>query len=372
MKVFVAFTYFFLSVLIPVGLGFLGVVLAPDKLVADRQMIQSLKKDSDGLEGVLTDAVSRERLSYPGALAGAIGRYERGVVRLLVCRDKEQAKALFKSYSQKAAEGAGAHQTSGPNYHSYTIPGTRIAGRIELIDEAILHAEASAAETAEELIRHSGIVRPNPKANWMTEVFRTPKHFLLVTLSVLVYAAVQLPIWNRVGSWAAKIGPRPGIIAVSEAELRRRLLSINDSDVPFQVIEKKGGTLEAVWRLADAKWAGLASLNKVRELRVIQLRLHEGSKICRALDIGKSVKATADGLELGFSLSGFFFRGIIFTQWEYEVQYGITFSDGTVRFGKAYEYRFDHDELQKPIVETIIGSGWEYRPVLFLSRILGG
>jgi hypothetical protein len=137
-------------------------------------------------------------------------------------------------------------------------------------------------------------------------------------------------------------------------------------------VEKRGGKMEATWRLADAKWAGVLTLNKVTELRVIQLRPCAERKICRAVDIGKSVRATGDGLEMGFSLSGYFFRGIVFGQWEFERQYGFTFRDGTIRFEKVYEYKFSQEELRRPIVELVTASGWEYRPVLFISRILGG
>lgn len=188
----------------------------------------------------------------------------------------------------------------------------------------------------------------------------------------LLYAAFQLRIWNRVGSWAANVPAKEGVTPVSEAELRERLLAVNDQDLPFQIVEKKGRKLEATWRLADAKWAGVLSLNSVKEVRVIQLRLCQERNVCHALDIGKSLRASADGLAARFSITGFLFRGITFAQREHEIQYGFTFRDGKVRFEKVYEYKFDHEDLRGPIVEIVTGSGWHYRPVLFISRILRG
>jgi hypothetical protein len=372
MKVLIAFIYFFSSILVPIGLCFLGVTLAPEKTAVNRESLLALAKGSGLENNILPDAVSKEPFSYPGALNGTAIQYKEGSVRILFFRDKIEAAGVFKIYAKERSEGSGVHQRSGPDYFFYSIPERGVAGRIEHLDEVIIHAEAHDPEAASKLVMRSGIVYPNPKANWMTEVFRTDQYLYHLIIAFLIYAAIQLRLWNRVGSWAAKVDPEPGIMPVSEDELVSRLLSINDADLPFQVIKKRGGKLEATWRLANAKWAGIATLNKVTELRVIQLRLDDRGKVCRALDIGRSVRKTVDGLEMGFSLTGFIFRGIIFKQWEYEVQYGITIKDGKIDFGKVYEYKFDHDELKGIIVETVIKSGWEYRPVLFISKILGG
>jgi hypothetical protein len=175
-----------------------------------------------------------------------------------------------------------------------------------------------------------------------------------------------------VGSWAASVYPRPGVLPVSESELRQRLLAINDLDVPFKVSERKDGKLDVTWRLADAKWAGLMNANKVNQVQIIRLRLSEKDRACRAVDIIKSLRATADGLSMGFSLSFSFFRGIILGQWEYEKQHGLIFKDDGLTFDTAYEYEFRHEELKNPIVNIVVQSGWQYKPVMFISKILGG
>ena len=372
MKVLVAFAYFFLSILAPIGLMALVALTAPEPYVLVEENLPDLRKGSGDWSRVLPNAGSWETFSVPGALAGVSGRQGGATVRVLVCAGKEEAGRVLKSYGEKVARAAGVHQSSGPGYKTYTIPEKGVAGRVERIDRVILHVESPDDAVIEGLLLDSGVVRANPRANWRTSLFRTGGYIPQLIFGILIYAALQLRIWNRVASWAARVPPRPGVVPVSESELRSRLLAINDADVPFQVQEKSAGKLEATWRLADAAWAGLATLNQVRELRVIQLRPDEKRKICRALDIGKSVRSTAHGLELGFSLWGFCCRGITFGQWEREVQYGFTFRDGRPRFEKVYEYKFSHEEIRKPIVEVITGSGWEYRPVLFISSILGG
>jgi len=81
---------------------------------------------------------------------------------------------------------------------------------------------------------------------------------------------------------------------VSEAELRQRLLAINTMDVPFHVVEKKGKKLDVVWRLADAKWVGLMTANKISRVEIMRLRLSDRDKSCRVVEISKAIKASAD------------------------------------------------------------------------------
>jgi hypothetical protein len=143
-------------------------------------------------------------------------------------------------------------------------------------------------------------------------------------------------------------------------------------DVPFHVVGKKGNKLDVVWRLADAKWVGLMTANKVSRVEIMRLRLSDRDKSCRVVEISKAIKLSADGTTMQFAFSFSFFRGIVFGQWEYEKQFGLIFKDGGLTFDTAYEYKFSLSELKNPIVNIIVSSGWSYKPVIFFSRILGG
>jgi hypothetical protein len=372
MKTILALAYFFGSILIIFGLLWFGFFLAPPEFILDREAAaveHGALKNSDRL---FPNLKSIEPFHYPGALAGLAGQNDDCKVWLLVCTDKKQAKSIFESYAKKVTARFGIHQSSGPNYHNYKDPKAGIWGRIKRIDEVVLHVEAGNEETIDQTFKQSGLITPNPKANLLTDIYHTDKYFLPIVIFIIVYAAIQLPIWNRVGSWAVTVYPKPGVLPVGESELRQRLLAINDLDVPFKVTERKDGKLDVTWRLADAKWAGLMTMNKVTITQMIRLRLSEKDRACRAVDIIKSVRATADGLRMGFFLSFSFFRGIIFGQWEYEKQYGLIYKDGRLTFDTAYEYKFRHDELKNPIVNIVVQSGWEYKPVMFISKILGG
>jgi hypothetical protein len=189
---------------------------------------------------------------------------------------------------------------------------------------------------------------------------------------LLLYFLLLIPLWGRVASWAATVLPKPGVEPVSEAELRQRLLAINETDSPLQVIEGKKGKMDIVWRLADAKWAGLMTLNKIKRTQIIRIKLSGEDSACRAIDISKTIRGSADArtLHLGFSFS--FFRGIVFFQKEYETQYGLVYKAGRLAIDNAYRYTFSGAEMKSPVMQIVKDSGWRYKPVMFFSRWLGG
>jgi hypothetical protein len=41
-------------------------------------------------------------------------------------------------------------------------------------------------------------------------------------------------------------------------------------------------------------------------------------------------------------------------------------------FDTAYEYKFSLSELRNPVVNVVVSSGWNFKPVMFFSIILGG
>ena len=129
----------------------------------------------------------------------------------------------------------------------------------------------------------------NPEANIFTDIAYTDKYILHIIVSILLYVLLLVPLWSRIASWSATVLPKPGIEPVSEAELRQRLLAINETDSPLQVIEGKKGKMDIVWRLADAKWAGLLTLNKIKRTQIIRIKLSGEDAACRAIDISKTV-----------------------------------------------------------------------------------
>ncbi|MGD0919246.1 MAG: hypothetical protein ABSB22_22620 [Thermodesulfobacteriota bacterium] len=371
MKIFLAFVYFFGCILVIFGLLWLLIWVAPSEYVLDRSTIARQGGKLQHPERLFPNLTSRDSYGFPGASAGLVAWGDKVKGWVLVCETKKQAGSVFKAYSSYAAKDSG-YQSSGPGYLTYRSADRELRGQVKLIDEVIVHVQGRDDDTIEKTFQQAGLIVPNPKANILTDIAHTNKYIVHLAIFIVVYAAIQLPIWNRVASWAASIKPKRGIVPISEPELRQRLLAINGMDVPFHVVEKKRNKLDIVWRLADAKWVGLMTANRVSRVEILRLRLSDHNKSCRAVEISKAIKASADGSSLQFAFSFSFFRGIVFGQWEYEKQFGLIFRDGGLTFGTAYEYKFSLSELKNPVVNIIVSSGWSFKPVMFFSKILGG
>jgi hypothetical protein len=371
MKVCLAFIYFFSSILVIFGLLWLMIWVAPSGFVLDRTAISNHNGRFDHPERIFPDLPFKEPFAFPGSAAGLAAKGDKAKAWVLLCKNKKEAKAVFRAYGGHVAKGD-KWQSSGPGYLNYSLSDPGLRGQVKLIDEIVIHVQARNDETIEKTFQQAGLMVANPRASILTDIAHTNKYLWHIVIFILVYTAIQFPIWNRVASWAAAVRPKAGIQAVSEPELRQRLLAINTVDVPFRVVEKKGKKLDVVWRLADAKWVGLMTANKVNRVEIMRLRLSDHDKSCRAVEISKAIKASADGTTLQFAFSFSFFRGIVFGQWEYEKQFGLIFRDGGLTFDTAYGYKFSLSELKNPVVNIIVSSGWSFKPVMFFSKILGG
>lgn len=369
MKIVLAICYFFGSIFFLFALGLLGLFLAPPPYALDRTLI------SGGTftipEKVFPDLQDRKPFGFPGTQAGLSAGDAHITARVLVPSDPKGGKALMESYARSQLSG-NITMSKGPGYVNYTKRDQGRVGRMRLVDGVVLHVEGKEDSAVERVLTRSGLLTPNPEANLLTDIFRTDTYFMQVVVVILLYMLFQVPLWARVGSWAATAHPEPGTLPVAETELRGRLLAINGADCPLQVVEGRGGKLEVIWRLADAKWVGLLTANHVRRTQIIRLLLSDEDKTCRGLDISKKLVSSADGAHMryGFSLS--FFRGISFFQKEYEKESGFMFRDGRLTFDTAYQYRFSLAEMKAPVLRAVLSSGWKYKPVVFFTRFLGG
>jgi len=366
MKVILAFAYFFFSVLVIIGLGWLGYTLAPQDFILNRNLLSAEHGKLKHAESLLPEFDTIVSFQYPESVAGLYAHKQKHKLWLIVFPDDRSARDAFKNYSGSLSEKMGPRQSSTPNMISYRNPDSNVYGHARRINELILHVEAESKPAVKQIIQQSGLLIPNPEANILTEIFYKGRYLWYIVIFIFLYAAIQLPVWNRIGSWAATIHPSSSTPPVREYELKQRLLAINNLDVPFMIREKKNGRLDVVWRLADAKWAGLMTMNKIDVIQIIRLRLSEKESACYAVDITRSVSYSAGGLKSVFSFRYSFFRGINFGRWDYEKQFGLIFSNGELQLNEAYSYQFSTDEMKKPVVDIVTGSGWKYKPVMFL------
>jgi hypothetical protein len=371
MKVFLAFCFFFGSIFLVGALLLICFLLAPDEYTLDKRVAEISAGAFRYPEKIFPDLPIKSRYSYSGMQAGLKAKDANTTAFAMVPRDAEQAKSIFKSYAEHYLKGI-LSRNSGSGYYNYRKKELGVVGRIKLLDGVIIHVEGKDYTSVDQAIGQSALLIRNPEANIFTDIAYTGKYGPHIVASILLYALLLLPLWCRVASWSATVLPKPGIEPVSESELRQRLLAINETDSPLQVIEGMKGKMDIVWRLADAKWAGLLTLNKIKRTQIIRIKPSGKDAACRAMDITKTIRGSADAGNLHFGFSFNFFRGIVFFQKEYETQYGLVYSEGRLTISNAYQYTFNSAEMKSPVMQIIRDSGWRYKPVIFFTRWLGG
>jgi len=190
-------------------------------------------------------------------------------------------------------------------------------------------------------------------------------------LGFLAYGFVQIfLIFPMMGSWAAAVEPRSEVRLSSE-ELRKRLLSLNDEKLPFAVVpdSEDPNKIIASWKIVDEKWIELFAARGLRMQYELRMKLVKDNTIVKAQDNFRKFEYVGGvggkGVKLGSRSS--FFKGISLFQHARGLQYGVIYKDGKLKIDYAYNYTFDMAEIKNPIIEIITGSGWEFRPVVFLK-----
>jgi hypothetical protein len=187
-----------------------------------------------------------------------------------------------------------------------------------------------------------------------------PGVLVALTAGLLMLAA----LWFFKGSaWAATIEPAPGVPPVTGQELERRLLAINDLDVPFAV-EAGRGSIVASWRFADARWIDLARAHGTRRTHRILMELDARAHTVRPVEQWTSLDASAG--RGGASLRWVSGTGITFFQHEHQRVFGLQVDErGRFVPRLSYAYTFDLEEMKAPLVEAVRKAGWHWRPTMW-------
>lgn len=155
--------------------------------------------------------------------------------------------------------------------------------------------------------------------------------------------------------------PPAGTPILPAEQVLERMLSLNRSTAPFQLIDGKeeGMDLIAEWKIVDAQWYEVfakASLSKVFR---IYLKLDREKQEVRAMDREYSVSWSAGLPRLSIAASAF--KGQ--TQ---SIEFGKAYAfTEKLEAGEVYNYRFDTREIKRPIQDAVTGCGWTYKGVAF-------
>jgi len=181
---------------------------------------------------------------------------------------------------------------------------------------------------------------------------------LLAACAGIYFALLALGFFEYLG------GRRNDPAAVRRDTLIQRLLDLNGKGIPYQITRGEDCDLVAEIKIVDATWYGIFSKNKLSEVYRIIMLLDEKWRSVRFFeDLGKiEWSAGSSGLKPMVHYARSFSRGRILFKKEIGVGYAFK-NTWPPEIGKVYDYKFDIDELRRPLKATVEKSGWEWVPV---------
>jgi hypothetical protein len=149
--------------------------------------------------------------------------------------------------------------------------------------------------------------------------------------------------------------PAAGTPSLPAPAVLEQLMALNRATAPWQIIS---GTAENV-DLIDARWYEVFGKTSLTKVFRIYLKLDPSTHEVRAMDREYSLSWSAGIPSLTLAVSSF--KG---QSSSVEFGSGYAFTE-TLAPGQVYKYKFNSNELKKPIQDVVTGCGWVYKGVAF-------
>ena len=148
---------------------------------------------------------------------------------------------------------------------------------------------------------------------------------------------------------------------LSADEVRQRLLTLNRETAPYQIIDGASQKVDLIaeWKIVDAKWYELFAKAGIKKVFRIYMKFDAAKHEVRGKDEEFSVEWRAGVPSLSIAASKF--QGQM-TSVEFGAAYAFT---EELKPGVVYKYRFNTNEIKKPIQEAAAACGWGYKGVAF-------
>ncbi|MEO8354443.1 MAG: hypothetical protein ABI621_00870 [Chloroflexota bacterium] len=149
--------------------------------------------------------------------------------------------------------------------------------------------------------------------------------------------------------------------ALSVDMVRQRILELNRDTAPYQILDGASQNVDLIaeWKIVDAKWYELFSKANITKVFRIYMKFDVDKHQVRAKDEEYSVEWRAGVPSLSIAASKF--QGQMASV-EFGAAYAFT---EELRPGVVYKYRFNTNEIKKPIQEAVTACGWDYKGVAF-------
>jgi hypothetical protein len=180
---------------------------------------------------------------------------------------------------------------------------------------------------------------------------------LLITTLVAIVAAF-IPFLNFAMKRTLVFEPVLGATPLGEEALRDEIMAINGYTVPIAV-DRRGNRLVIGWRYVDGEVWGILAKQRLKQTYELHVRLDGARREAILTDVKKSVRwgVGPDAVRLGLGYTRGFLIGV-----EIGKAWGIR-RDLSIR--KAWDYRFDPEEIKGPVVATITQAGWTARHAMW-------
>jgi hypothetical protein len=155
--------------------------------------------------------------------------------------------------------------------------------------------------------------------------------------------------------------PAAGTPVLPALDVRERLLRLNRPTAPWQIIDGAAEKVDLIaeWRIVDAQWFEIFAKAGLKKVFRIYMKLDEISHELRAMDREYSVEWSAGIPNLSLAVSSFKGQS---TSVEFGQAFGFT---ETLAIGEIYKYKFNSNELKRPIQDAALACGWVYKGVAF-------
>jgi hypothetical protein len=155
--------------------------------------------------------------------------------------------------------------------------------------------------------------------------------------------------------------PASNVPALPPQEVLTRLLALNRPTAPYHIMDGRAENVDLIaeWKIVDARWYEIFAKANLTKVFRISLKLNPGKHELRAQDHEYTVEWRAGVPNLSLAVSSF--KGQM-TSVEFGSAYAFT---EELAPGLVYKYRFNTNELKKPIQEAVAACGWTYKGVAF-------
>lgn len=158
-------------------------------------------------------------------------------------------------------------------------------------------------------------------------------------------------------------GKKPASIEVAlpPQEVVTRLLALNRPSAPYRIMDGHSENVDLIaeWKIVDAQWYEIFAKANLTKVFRIYLKLDPEKHELRAQDREYTLEWRAGVPALSLAVSSF--KGQM-TSVEFGAAYAFT---EELAAGQVYKYRFNTNEIKKPIQETLAACGWRYKGVVF-------